>query len=466
MGKVAAPTIIFKPAHPNNFARGRVGGRNGQKTDHHVVGSADSAAAVFQNPNRQASSTYIVTDIPDVIYQPVSEDDTSYCDGNLASNRRSITIEHHGDWRFGYRNETVIANAAKLTAWLRDRGVVNHKYRHREISPGTQCCADLPVDEIWNRATQIINDAYNQPAPPPPVTNAVLHWERFAAPVEYYFNKATKLWNFNQTAWSGFGAGIKEFPANDRVMIVGKVFNETLNSTYLLTDYSFSNKITNGFNEKDLTRYVAPAPDPVKPEWQRNFKDIAPIKFMVLTAQTPIVNLNDLSVIKQLGQGTYVDFVASTTVNGVEYLISSYSKEHGQPNGIKRADVGVPAAPPNNEKPTWLSTWYDIEDVDMYVRADTDLVNLEDGSTIKVLTRGTKIRVASMTEWFGHKYAITQYSTEKKEGRGIRIDDLDLKPVINDDPVDPAPVQPDITEIKSFLKMIRDLIDNFLARFK
>ena len=42
--------------------------------------------------------------------------------------------------------------------------------------------------------------------------------------------------------------------------------------------------------------------------------------------------------------------------------------------------------------------------------------------------------------------AITQYSTEKKEGRGIRVDDLDLKPV-TDEPNTPAPEQPEITPI-------------------
>ncbi|MGN6642559.1 MAG: hypothetical protein ACTHKU_06105, partial [Verrucomicrobiota bacterium] len=70
MGKVAAPSIVFKPAHPNNYAVGRAnGGRNGQYTLHHVVGSAESAVAVFQNPNRQASSTFIVSATPGLVYQ-------------------------------------------------------------------------------------------------------------------------------------------------------------------------------------------------------------------------------------------------------------------------------------------------------------------------------------------------------------------------------------------------------------
>lgn len=125
---------------------------------------------------------------------------------------------------------------------------------------------------------------------------------------------------------------------------------------------------------------------------------------------------------------------------------------------------------PSNEKPEWLKNWYDIEDVDMYARADTDLINLEDGSTIKTIERGTKIRVASMTEWFGHKMAITQYSTEKKEGRGLRLDDLDLKPV-TEGPTPPAPEQPNIEVVDknvvlTFLETIVNLIVSFINKLK
>ena len=156
--------------------------------------------------------------------------------------------------------------------------------------------------------------------------------------------------------------------------------------SYLVTQYSFEKRITNGFNASRLEMYVAPAPVPVIPEWQRNLKDITPVKLMVLTAQTPIVNLNDGTAIKQLGQGTWIDFTKSTVVGGVEYLISSYSATNAMANGVRRADVGVPVEPPVNEKPEWLKNWQDIVDVPMYARADTDLVNLEDGSTIKVIS--------------------------------------------------------------------------------
>lgn len=474
MSNVSAPTIIQKPAHPNNYAVGRQGGRNGQFTFHHIVGSADSAVAVFQNPNRQASSTYIVTDIPGVIYQPVNLDNTSYADGSWASNSRSVTCEHHGDWRNGYRNETVIQNSALLLAWLRDIGVVNHWYRHREVSTlYTLCSADLPVDEIWSRATTIIQQANTDVSPTPPATSAKLTWTKFDTVKKYVFNKDAKLWDFNQTAWSGFGDGIKGFNSGDMVDIYGQVVNENLKSVYYLTEYSFTKGVTNGFNKADLTEYIAPVD--TTPEWVKNRKNIEAVKLMVLPAQTPLYSLLDLSVIKNIAQGTWIDFIQSTTVQGKEYLISSYSGQNGLPNGILREAVGVPAVEPN-EKPEWLKNWQDIADVTMYARCDTDLVNLEDGSTIKVVPLGTAIEVASSTEWFGHKYAITKYSTEKMEARGIRIDDLDMKPIdTSGTPVPPAETQPEIKTInanvviaflESLIITITKLITDFISKIK
>lgn len=159
MARVPKPQIVWKGAHPNNFTVGRPnGGRNGQETFHHVVGSADSAVIVFNNPSRGGSAHFIVTDKPNVIYQCVDINNTAWTDSNWASNLRAITVEHHGDWRNGYNNATVRENAAKLCAWLRDQGLVNHAIRHRQVATnGTICPADLPVEAIWNRATEIIN---------------------------------------------------------------------------------------------------------------------------------------------------------------------------------------------------------------------------------------------------------------------------------------------------------------------
>ena len=88
------------------------------------------------------------------------------------------------------------------------------------------------------------------------------------------------------------------------------------NNRYYVTRYSYDNGKRVGVNSKDVTE-VKPVP-----EWQRNLKNIQPVKLMVLPAAgTGIIDLNKLTTISPLAKGTYVDFVKSTTVKGKEYLI-------------------------------------------------------------------------------------------------------------------------------------------------
>lgn len=551
---VVSPTFVQRPAHPNNFSRGRVGGRNGQCTFHHIVGSAEVAALTFANPGRQASSTYSVTDIPGVIFQHVSVNDTSYADGNGASNARAITIEHHGDWRFGYYSEVVINNSALLIAWLISQGLIDHWYRHRDVSLlGTQCCADLPVEEIWRRADALLGGKASPVAAG--AKNADIIWKKYPTVTRYRVNKATSLWRFDAKSWDTVGS-VQKFSAGEIIEIAGEGFNPDLNATYLVSAFSFDKKIANGFNRADLDKitntpaapatpaasiiswfklpkpveyqlkrdatlwdfnrekhadmkaikqlkkgdrftaaanstntklgstyavaefsyksrstiginladleaYVPPKEPavPVTPEWQRNLKDIAAQKLIVLGAQAALVNLETGATIKQIGGGTVVDVVKTTKVAGVEYLISSYSASVGAGSGMKRAELGVPVAPPSKEKPAWLERWEDIEDQNMYARADTNLYNLEDSAVVKVIPRGEKVRVASTTEVFGQRYALTEYSTKLMEGRGIRLDDLDLKPVTDGGPA-PAPAQPALEEKVDWLtKGVGSILD-------
>ena len=417
--------------------------------------SFSGVVATLLNPARQASAHDVVGD--GVVQPMVRKEDTSWCTGNANAFTYSIETDPQIIYRWRAGGDKAKANRIYETLCERIADVSMHDkvWRpHKFWNAGTAC---NPIEwaEVMAHAKEIWRNKYGAPTTPTPQppANANIAWEKLPSPVEYVANKQpTKLWNFNQTGWGGFGNGVKDFNQGDRITIYGKATNRTLGSVYLVTEYSFNNKITNGFNQTDLTQYVAPQPPtPVTPEWQRNLVDIAPVKLMVLPAQTPIVNLNDLSVIKQLGQGTWIDFTKKTTVNGKEYLISSYSAAQAMPNGILRTDVGTPAIPPVNEKPEWLQNWQDIVDVPMYARADTDLVNFENGSTIKVLPRGTKIDISSTTEWHGHKYAITVYSTDKKFAQGIRIDDLDLKPIESDEPVTPSPTQPTIDENVNWL---------------
>lgn len=424
----------------------------------------DGVVNMFLSPSRQAAAHAVVS--AGRVTEMVRQEDTAWCTGNANPYTYAIECDPRIMWRWqggvsAAQRELGNAIYNTLCEYIADKGFHNLQWKpHNQFPvPYTQC---NPINwgDVMAGAKAWWNQKHNAPPTPQPPANADIQWSQLATPLEMVANKQpTKLWNFNQTSWGGFGNGVKDFNKGERIIIFGKAFNKTLNATYLVTQYSYEKRITNGFNQADLEPYKAP--EPPTPEWIRNKKDITPVKLMVLPAQTPIVNLNDLSVIKQLGQGTYVDFVQSTVVSGVEYLISSYSATNGMPNGIRRSDVGLPAEPPVNEKPEWLKNWQDIEDVKMYARADCELVDLIEGKTIKVIERGTEIEIASATLFLDKRYMITKYSTDKQEARGILVDDLDMKPPATE-PTPPSPTQPTIDENVNWLvKAIKAILAFF-----
>lgn len=136
-----------------------------------------------------------------------------------------------------------------------------HKYWNQTACPGT-----ISLTRLRDEANKWARGDYN-PKPVTSVVKASLTWSKLSKPVEYVANKpVTNLWNFDSTAWNM--KSVKQFKKGDRITIYGKVVNNTLKATYLLTEYSYTNKITNGFNEVDLDKYVAPpapTPKPVTP---------------------------------------------------------------------------------------------------------------------------------------------------------------------------------------------------------
>lgn len=92
-------------ANSNNYSVGRAGKKIKKVTIHHMAGilTAKQCGSIFQNPNRQASSNYGIGKNGEIgLY--VYEENTSYADANLASNRTSITIEcsnseTESDWK-------------------------------------------------------------------------------------------------------------------------------------------------------------------------------------------------------------------------------------------------------------------------------------------------------------------------------------------------------------------------------
>lgn len=371
MGNVPRPNIVWRGAHPNNFTVGRPGaGRDGRNGNHHVVGSAESAVAVFNQASRGASSHLVITDRADVAaWQCVDFNNTAWTDGNWESNLRSITMEHHGDWRGGYRNAQVIENSARVVAWLRDQGLVNRPYRHRDVATnGTICPADLPVEEIWNRATQIINE-YNAPKDTRP------DWlkNRVSIPDKTVYAQIDGLRLINLNDVNQY-ADARVFGRNQNFQIAS--YTDIAGHRYLITRSSTDTNAAIGIREWETADkpwtppVVVEPPKPETPKWYDSVIDDENKEMYVLRA-TMLVNLetgrpatdkSGKEIWYQAGD-IIKDVSAHTVVSEVTYALTEYSYAQvkaGKPgvaNGIKQSDLtldpkATPEGTPANPTPT------------------------------------------------------------------------------------------------------------------
>lgn len=250
--------IPFKPAHPNNYTVGRQGNVPKYITFHHAVGTMESVQQAWSNPARQGSSHFAVG--ARGAWQFVDTDNTAWCNGDWNSNLVSISIEHEGDWRFGYTNEECIEQSAQLVALLRKtHPTIIGFNRHRDIF-GTQCPGDLPCERIWDRATQIMNPPVVLPpvAPPTPPISAVQVLDVQNRKV--VLNKDTDLWDLTFTTWSD-AKSVKRLSKGTEIE-VSATAKHPLGGLYYLSEYSFSKGIMNGINSEDCDEIVVAPVDP------------------------------------------------------------------------------------------------------------------------------------------------------------------------------------------------------------
>lgn len=249
-----------------NKTQGRQGKRIAFITFHHTAATAISAVNKFSNPASQTSAHFVVGE--NEIWCCVDTDDTAWTNGNWNSNLECITIEHHGDWRFGYRNEKVIENSAKLVAWLRSLYPGISYNRHNQVAQ-TICPGDLPVEEIWNKATALLT-------PEPPRSARITVTDIVNKKV--ITKKETNVWDLSFTKWSDAKA-VQTLPKGTEVEVSATAQHE-LGGLYYLTEYSFSKGINNGINVVDCEDKpnpptppvppVPPTPDPY-PNWFKEF---------------------------------------------------------------------------------------------------------------------------------------------------------------------------------------------------
>lgn len=423
----------------------------------------DGVVSIFKNTARQASAHAVVS--AGRVTEMVRDWDTAWCTNNANPYTYAIECDPRIMWRWQAgvsQAQRDLGNAIfeTLAEYIADKRYHAIEWRPHNYWWQTQCNPirwgevmvraqqiraqkDAPVQAEWQRNFKDIADE-------------TLVIKRDGAPLRNLANVVEVVKTFNK------GTEI-HISAETRVN----------GNRYLLTEYARANGTGQGFDEYELEPKPA-----AQPEWIRNLQDIADTKLMVLAASAPIIDLNSGQPVgSPIPQGTWIDIAKLTVVGGKTYLISKYSVDNAMPNGILKDALGIPApvpdpnpAPPKPApEPTWLDKWQDIADLKMYTRQDNvEVVNLLDGSTTtRIAAKGTEIEIASSTEWMGQKYLITKYSTDKKLPHGIRLVDLDIKPV--DPSTDPLPADPDksvddiIRENNSLLKQILALLNKVWA---
>lgn len=253
-------------ANGTNYTVGRQDKIRGIVIHHAASTSLDSIGQAFSQPGRGGSAQYGVDG--NQVHQYVREEDTAWHCSNWAGNNATIGIETTNstgapEWKVS--NETfdtlckLVADIAKRNGlgklWINPDAdypaLSGHKdwYGAATVCPGPYLYPRL--QEICDRANEINY----------PTKKAELVWTKFDKVETYITTRTTHLYDFNHTHAENIVA-IKEFAKDTAIDIYGKVENKTIGMTFLLTEYSFTKKITNGFKQDALTPKPAPQPQP------------------------------------------------------------------------------------------------------------------------------------------------------------------------------------------------------------
>lgn len=242
------------PAYSGNYTKGRSGKKIEAITIHHMaaVWSAERCGKEFQKKGRNGSSHYgIGNDGKIGLY--VDESNTAWTNSNWDSNCKSVTIETSnsstgGQWKVGDKalNSLIrlVADIGKrnnLGTLVKGKNVTWHSMYTSTVCPGQYLLSKM--DYIIAEANKINN-------PPKPTT---LRIENITNK-KVKLNKNTSLWDLNFKTYAE-AKSVKKFKKGD-ILEVSAVAYHPIGAKYYLTEYSYSNKINNGFNVVDCDDYV------------------------------------------------------------------------------------------------------------------------------------------------------------------------------------------------------------------
>lgn len=255
-------------ANTSNYTGGRNDIIRGIVIHHAASTSLDSIGQVFSQYGRGASAHYGVGGKE--IHQYVHESDCSWHCSNFAGNNATVGIETTNstgapDWKV---SDETLKTLIKLVADIAKRNNLGKLW----INPD----ADYPAlsgHKDWVGANTICPGPYLYPKLQYicdeankinyPTVKADLVWSKLDKPTKYVTNRNTHLYEFNHTHYENIVA-VKEYAKGTEIDIYGKVENKTIGKTFLLTEYSYTKGITNGFKDDAMTvvKIEEPKPEP------------------------------------------------------------------------------------------------------------------------------------------------------------------------------------------------------------
>lgn len=274
-------------ADPSNYTAGRSDTIHGIVIHHAASTSFDSIGQVFSQSGRQGSAHYGIWE--GNIDQYVPEECTAWHCGDWAGNCCTIGIECTNDRGAPYWtvSEGTFNTLVKLCADIAKRnGLGKLKFGPNDVYPtlsahrdwsATYCCGDY----LYSRMNELAEKANKINYPD---KKAELVWSKLEKTTTYITVRDTHLYDFNKTNINDLVA-IKSFAKNTEIDIYGKVYNKTIDKNFLLTEYSYTKGITNGFKEDALSvvqktsdepKPVEPSDEPSEPEKPQDEPSVKP----------------------------------------------------------------------------------------------------------------------------------------------------------------------------------------------
>lgn len=248
------PNIPFYPAHWSNYTKGRTSPIR-KFTIHHSAGWEDTLRYLWQNADRNASSTFWVGRTPGAIEQYVDTDDTQWTNGNFISNSESITVETRGDWR-GYYDQITLDNLTDLMyRCLKIFPNLVLEFHMDVSSSVTLCPAELKnkgyAAACWQKAK---NRIAVENAPQVPAGLRVDIPDKKVVLI-----RDANVWDMSFTSFANAKA-VTALKAGTVIDVAG-VYDHPLSSTdYYLSKWSWDNGKNNGISKADCKDFVEPAP--------------------------------------------------------------------------------------------------------------------------------------------------------------------------------------------------------------